>query len=382
MVSFATIKTLGIFFAPILIPKAIAFYRSFRNSIKQRPPPRPLPDLPGRAITILFATCSVFLFLSIGLPSIWPHYNIFSLTSSRLTTSTELLFRRLDGMFSGRYSPELKAKLVTPIARKIYLRFGPDTLLSCSFCSLENPNTFLLYHLPFHVFLPHLVHLFIVGVITSAPVVGEQTSGWRNKFVLVAGGLALLDTYYSATIDPTASVKGTNRPPWSLYATATTTRFLAFTLADAIFASLIYVSATNRFFYVPPTAAEQAEAAASTAASTLSAVLGKLRTVGLTRHAVVRDRTLKARDDGYWRTIAEMEKSAMQRREGGEEGGVPARPPGSVWEEREVVDAIAKVMQGRGEGGGVDFAQVGVEAEEHVSGATAGLDVGVENPAA
>lgn len=379
-----SIKTVGIFFAPILIPRALTFYRTLRSSIKQRPDPRPLPELPRRAINVLFFACFFFLILSLPFNPHAPSPNIFAQTSSKLTTSTQLLFTRL-----ARFRPDelltaedelLRSKLVTPLARKIYLRFGEDTLVSCAFCSLDNPNTYLLYHLPFHTLLPHLFHLFIVGVVTSAPLVGEQTSGWRNKFVLLAVSLALLDVYLVATIDPTPGGKASNRAPWSFHNDITPMRSLVFALVDAIFAFLIYVSSTNRFFYTPPTAAEQAEAAASTASSTLTTALAKLRTVSLTRHAVVRDRTLKARDDGYWRTVAEMEKSAMENRGSGE---APSRPPGSVWEEREVVDAISKVMQGQGQAEGMDLAQVGIEAEEHISGATAGLDVeAVENPAA
>lgn len=378
------IKTLGIFFAPILIPRAISFYRSLRTSIKQRPEPRPLPQLPRRAINVLFFSCFFFLILSLPFNPHAPSPNIFAQTSSKLTTSTQLLFTRLARLRPNELLTDeddvLRTKLVTPLARKIYLRFGEDTLVSCSFCSLDNPNTYLLYHLPFHTLLPHLFHLLIVGIVTSAPVVGEQTSGWRNKFVLLAVSLALLDAYFVATIDPNGGSRGgsaSNRVPRSFHNEITPMRSLAFALVDAIFAFLIYVSSTNRFFYTPPTAAEQAEAAASTASSALSAALAKLQTVSLTRHAVVRDGGLKARDDGYWRTVAEVEKSAMEGRGPGE---APSRSPASVWEEQEVVDAMSKVMRGQGQSGGMDLAQVGVEAEEHINGATAGLDE-VMNPA-
>lgn len=381
-----SIKTFGIFLAPILIPRALTFYRSIRNSVKRRPDPRPLPALPRRAINVLFFSCFFFLILSLPFNPHAPSPNIFAQTSSRLTTSTQLLFTRLarlrpDGLLTAE-DELLQSKLVTPLARKIYLRFGEDTLVSCPFCSLDNPNTYLLYHLPFHTLLPHLFHLLIVGIVTSAPLVGAHTSGWRNKFVILAVSLALLDVYLVATINPTPGGKASNRAPWSFYNDITPMRSLAFALVDAIFALLIYVSSTNRLFYTPPTAAEQAEVAASTASSALTTALAKLRSAGLTRRAVVRDRTLKARDDAYWRTVGETEKSALEAGRSGR-SSLSSRPPGSVWEEREVVDAISKVMQGQGQSEGMDLARVGIEAEEHISGTTAGLDgEDVETPTA
>ena len=298
------------FFAPILIPRAISYYRSFRTSIKQRPPPRPLPDLPRRAINILFFTCFFFLLLSLPYNTLNPHApepNIFALTSSRLTTSTQLVFSRLARLREGgeltARDELLREALGTTGGRKLYLRFGAETVLGCVFCGGENPGSYLLYYLPFHTLLPHFFHLLVVGVVTAAPLVGEQTSRWRNKFVLVALGLAMLDLYAVAAIDPTAGLRGKNTVPWSLYNDIEMARPLVFALVDAVFAGLVYVSETNRFFYVPPSAAEQAGQAAEQAGKTLGNVLAKVRTVGVVRQAVVRDRGLKARDDGYWRVM-------------------------------------------------------------------------------
>lgn len=97
--------------------------------------------------------------------------------------------------------------------------------------------------------------------------------------------------------------------------------------------------------------------------------LAKLRAFSVARSAVVRDESgLKGRDDEYWRAVVAMEGVS------GTDGG------GGVWEEEEVMEAVARVTNRAGagapsgEGGGVDVERVGREAGIFVESVTRGLE--------
>ncbi|OAX77476.1 hypothetical protein ACJ72_08225, partial [Emergomyces africanus] len=153
MGNYDTYKTLLIFFSPLLFRQARSLYYSLRSALTQRPQPRPLPPSAALALNILFVTTSLFLFLSLpawtGLNPHAPSPNIFTQTNSRLNTPTEILFKRL-----ARLRPNntltpldtlLKAKFTSPSLRKLYLRYGPETLLNCPFCTPDHETSYLGY---------------------------------------------------------------------------------------------------------------------------------------------------------------------------------------------------------------------------------------------
>lgn len=99
----------------------------------------------------------------------------------------------------------------------------------------------------------------------------------------------------------------------------------------------------------------------------------------MARSAVVREGGLKERDDEYWRAVVGMEGP------GGSADGV------SIWEEDEVMDAVARVTNGgsrravaEGEkhGEGVDVERVGREAGLFVESVTKWLEVEGEDGSA
>lgn len=368
-----------IFFAPILIPRAINYYRSLRVALASRPQPRPLPASAGRALNVLFFATLLFLLLSLPFNPHAPGESIFTLTRSRINTSTDVLFSRL-----ARYRPGnaltdadilLRSKFTSVGARKVYLRFGPEALTGCQFCSLDNMNTYLLYYLPFNTLLPHLLHMVIVGVVTSAPFAGREAASWRNKFTVAGLALAAIDLYVVCTRDPVqsapASIRAGIHPPSSLYHQITLLRPLAFAIFDGICALLIYVTATNRFFFAPPSQADQVDQLVSNSLSALTGASAKLHATSVTRNAVVRDKVLKDRDDGYWRTVVETQADP-----GRISTGDSSVDPSSIWEEEEVVRAMSQAMGGHGD---VDMAKLGVSAAEYVNGVTVGLDSSAES---
>jgi hypothetical protein len=362
-----------IFFAPILIPRAISLYRGLRVQIAHRRPPRAIPSEASRALNVLFGAIVLFLTLSLPFSPYAPAPNVFSQTGSRLTTPTDVIFARVarhrpDSALTD-YDKLLRSKLTSTASKKVYLRFGPDALLSCRFCLPDDIRSYLLYYLPWNVLVPHLLHLLILGIVTATPFAGSEAGRWRNWFTLGGMVLALIDLYVMSTFDPVASASSAVRagqiPPSSLFHTMSLLRPLAFTVFDSISAVLIYLSATHRFFATPPSQAEQVDQVMAAATTALANATNKLHGVSVTRNAVVRDKALKAQDDVYWRTVVAMEGSPEQTSNGS---------GGSIWEEEEVVRAMSRAMNGQSRSRGVDMAQLGVSAGEYVDGITAGLE--------
>ncbi|KAL1977965.1 hypothetical protein VTN31DRAFT_824 [Thermomyces dupontii] len=370
--TFSNLKSLLIFFGPVLLPKAINAYRNLRAVVASRPPPRPLPPSANRALNVLFAAIIVFLTLSLPIHPFAPDPNVFRQTGSRLDTPVGVIFSRLARHRPGRTLTEadtlLQEKLTSLAARKIYLRFGPDALISCAFCTPGDFKSSLLFYLPLHSLLPHLLHLSLLGLVTSAPFAGVEAGKWRRWFTTSAMVLAAIDIYVMCTFDPVAKasplVLANQIPPPSLFHNMSFLRPLSFAVFDAVCAALIYLSATGRFFFSPPSPAEQVDEAVGAGITALSNALKKLHGLSVTRNAVVRDNTLKARDDIYWRTVVAMESS---------DPSVP-KAGSSIWEEEEVARAISRVMQGRGRNGGLDLTQLRNNAGEFVDNLTAGLE--------
>ncbi|PLN76891.1 hypothetical protein BDW42DRAFT_188366 [Aspergillus taichungensis] len=375
----AAIKSLLIFFAPVIIPRLLSFYRTARVLLTHRPPPRPLPRKASQALNVFFFAIALFLALSLPWNPHAPETNIFALTRSRINTPTDVLFSRLmrhrDGNTLTAADELLRSKLVSLGARKAYLRYGPETLTGCQFCSLDNLHTHLLYYLPFNTLIPHLFHMAVIGLATSAPLAGRHAARWRNKFTLAGLALAAIDLYIVATYDPiqsgSAAVRAGMSTPMSLYDRVTVLRPLAFAVFDAACAGVIYLTATNRFFFTPPSQADQVDQLVSQALSSTADARGKLHASSVTRNAVVRDKQLKERDDAYWRTVVAMSGSGVGVGDGSGHGEGQTVVPTSLWEEEEVVRAMSRAMSGHG---GVDLAQLGVHAAEYVHGVTAGLD--------
>ncbi|KAL4809139.1 hypothetical protein BDV18DRAFT_134018 [Aspergillus unguis] len=366
-ISWNAIQSLVLIFAPIILPRLINFIRYIRVALTTRPNPRPLPAGASRALNVLFCSIVVFLVLSYPSGPLAPSPSIFSLTRSRITTSLETIFIRLARFRENGALTEadilLRSKLVSKEARRIYLRFGEKALMQCRFCTIENPNTYALFYYPLNSMVPHLFHMFVVGLATSASFAGREAARWRTKFTIAGMLLAGVDLYVVFMYDPVKSgpdaVRDGVAVPPAMFQRMAVLRPLALVCFDVVLAGLIYVSATNRWFFTPPSQADEVDKAVATSLAFMTGAGSKLHAASVTRNAVVRDRVLKERDDAYWQTVVDMD--------GQKTPGVPA----DVWEEEEVVRAMSRAMAGQG---GVDLAKLGVSAAEYVNGVTAGLD--------
>lgn len=376
-----SVKSLLIFFAPIIIPRLIGAYRNFRVSVASRPPTRPIPDGAGRALNVLFGSIAICLVLSLPFNPHAPEPNIFQLTRSRINTPTNVIFQRLTRLRPDNILTEadtlLQEKLTSFDARKMYLKFGADALLSCQYCSLGESKTYLLYYLPFNVFLPHLLHLLVLGVVTSAPFGGRESARWRSMFTVLGLVLTTIDILSVAGYDPiqraVPAVRAGQVPPSDYHRSMGLLRAVAFMLCDLVCAIVIYLSSTNRFFFKPPSVVEQLDQAVSAALTTITGANSKLHAASVTRNAVVRDKALKSRDDLYWQTMVAVENPTRATGGGAQHGRGPEKVTmvNHIWEEDEVAQAMSRAMAGQG---GVDLAQLGTDANEFVRGVTEGLE--------
>lgn len=196
---------------------------------------------------------------------------------------------------------------------------------------MDSPLSYVLYSLPFNTMMPHLFHLFIIGLVTSAPLVGRQASRWRKLFVFASLCLAGIEVAVVASYDPTvhgATAHNRLAIPRVLHNGLFYTRLIGFALFDVVSAGLIYLSATNRLFYTPPTPAEQTEQMLSAIVKTVASTSPKLYALNVAKNAVMRDEDLRRSDASYWRSVRETEKKLDD-----------------LWREPEVARAVKKASR-------------------------------------
>ncbi len=224
-------------------------------------------------------------------------------------------------------------------ARCLYLAYGPDVLTHCPFCLSDEPKTYFYYALP-AVLLPHLLHLFALGLATSSAFTGKHGSRWRTFAVVSGAAVALAECYLLGTYDFKANAR-VIRPEdldhfhWRMR----TLRGIGICILDSALAGLVWGTSTNRIFATPPTAAERTE----TAVNALDSVRGRLAAAGILRNAVVRDEGLRSKAEAYWR----REKEVMSE----------------VMDEREVVEGIRNALSGR-----INLTKIEADAKKYTDG--------------
>lgn len=333
-----SIQSLLLFFGPLVLPKALAFYRSLRAPSTVQP--RPLTPSTSYAINALFLTAIIFL--ASTLPIFGPS-NIFQTTQSRLQTPTSVLFTRL----SIKHALSPADKTLQAVfeasgleARLHYLRFGPS-ILTCPFAdpkASDASTTYLFYALP-SLLAPHLAHLAILGAVTSSRLAGPEAGRWRTAATIAGLALAAADIGAVASYDHLANARATRLSDidaffWRLKVY----RGIAVAAVDALLGWVIWLSDTRRAFVVPAPAAQRLEESTKL----LEAVLFKIRGLGAVRNVVFRDSGMRHTIDEYW-----VKEGDMMRH---------------VYEERAVVDALRDSLEK------VDMARLGVEADVYVQG--------------
>jgi hypothetical protein len=322
----------------MLLPRVIAFYRSLRtpnnnNNIALQPAS---PEA-SRALNLVFASSVVSLILT--LPFFTPS-NVFRQTSSRLQTPTPVLFNRLSTITP---QDELLRDIFTAgglEARLQYLRFGPDVLSNCPLVTdpkaHDAPSNYLICALP-SLLKPHLAHLFFLGLATSSFVGGTSAARWRTPAILSAILVALANILSVATYEHHRNALAFSASAiQNFFWTRHLLSHLAISLVSAILALLIWASATNRAFVLPPSPAAQLEAQTRLFETSLA----KYRALGAVRNVVMREAGLREKLNAYWRKEGELMHE--------------------VFEERDVLEAVNGVL------GRMDVGALGKEADLHV----------------
>jgi hypothetical protein len=298
---------------PWLIPRALGFYRSIKAS-SQGPNSavRPPPPHVQRCLNILYAC--VFVSLALTFPYFAPS-NIFQETKSRLLLQTNLIAHRLSALRQGNLTTLDEAILrkleAEPDAvRLFYAAYGPDVVANCVFCKASEPSSYLYYALPSAI-TPHILHITLLGVITSSFFSGPEGNRWRTHatiagVVLAAGELYLTWNYNWEANRTVRMVQDVDFFYWRMR----TYRHIAFALVDALLGWALWLTSTNRWMVIPPNITQQMAAATEQ----LTIAYGRLSVLGNLRNTVLRDRELRNVDAEYWaREHGEMEEIERER---------------------------------------------------------------------
>lgn len=312
MISWGTVKSLTIFFGPIILPKAIAYFRVLRAGPAPGVTVRPLPSKVARALSVLAVATLVYLILS--LPPFAPE-NLFVRTQSRLQIPTDVLFTRLTALRPGNAltatDAALRSKFVNLESRLLYLQFGPEVLADCPFCNVDDPRSYFYYALP-GLLAPHLYNLLLLSVATSTWFTGREGSKWRTPAVISSALAAALDVYLISNYNHQQNARATRLGDLDLFFwDLRVYRTVGLALINAAFAALLYLSATNRAFATPPSPAERVEGVTRALLLTKS----KLNAVGIVKNTAIRDEELRRRVEAYWTHEGRLMRDVMEERE-------------------------------------------------------------------
>ncbi|TKA24692.1 hypothetical protein B0A50_05680 [Salinomyces thailandicus] len=312
MVSWQTIQSVLLFFGPLLLPRALAFYRSIRS----RPPAavRSLPPTTSYALAVLFVS-GLIAFVS-TLPFFAPP-NIFRQTSSRLQTPGGVLLARLTALKTPTPDDQRLREVLDEgglDARLLYAHYGPHVLSSCPFTragTIDAAQTYFYYALP-SILAPHLFHLFALGIATSGVLSGKEGARWRTLAAIAGIVLGVAEVYIVATYDSRPNARSTRLSEvdfvhWKLQVW----RGLAIAAIDGALGWVIWLQATGRAFLKPPSPAERI----MDHGRQLESLLTKAKGLGVVRNGTVRDVSMRAKVTDYWTKEGEIMKDVFEQPE-------------------------------------------------------------------
>lgn len=288
------INTFAVPICLLVFRNGTSFYKSLRATYdSNRPSIRPTPPQAARALNVLFTFAIAAL--AYTLPYFSPE-NVFQVTNARLQTSNEVIFTRLAAKRPlTDFDHKLKTKINSDNGRLIYCAYGPDTVADCNFCS--NDQLAYLYYLLPSLAAPHLLHLLVLGVVTSSFLSGSEGARWRSVATLAGLALAAADLYFNLThdINANASVTGAKDINFFFWRMRQF-RGIGSAAIDGLLGWVMYLASTNRFFTLPPSPAQRIEVAARA----LEGSNFRLWATGNVRNTVVRDQELREDMTRYW----------------------------------------------------------------------------------
>lgn len=319
----------------MLLPKAISYYRSYKSNAKRpQRPIRPVPPAVSRALGILFVVSLVALIATI--PT-FATENIFTRTQSRVQIPVDVLFTRLAALRPLGLSTadnQLRHKLQSLEGKLLYLKFGPDAIANCLFCTLEDHKSYIYYSLP-AILAPHLFNAAVLALVTSGLFVGIDGAVWRRFATLSAIVMAGIDLWYLAQYDYTDNAKATRLEDLSMFFWKSRVwRCIGIAALDAMLGWLMYLSSTNRAFFAPISPAERL----ATSHRHLESVRSRLSAMGIVKNTVYRDDALRKRTEAYWVHEGQL--------------------MGEMMEDKEVMESVNNALESR-----VDVDRISADAE-------------------
>jgi hypothetical protein len=318
-----SIKSLLLFFGPMLLPKAIGYYRSIRKGSSSGRPVRAVPPNVNRALTILFTVSLISL--ASTLPIFSPE-NIFGLPQSRIQIPTDVLFTRLQPLRPHGltdFDNALRQKLLSLESRLLYFQYGPDAIANCLFCNAEDPRSYLYYSLT-SVLIPHIFNLCVLGLVTSGLFVGPEGAVWRTSVTIGAVVLAAAEIWILSTYNHQDNARATRiEDVDAFYWKMRVYRGVAVAALDAVIGWVMYLSSTNRAFVTPLSTSERIEGTLRH----LESARSKMNATGVMRNTIARDAGLRARTQAYW-----VDEGRMM---------------GEYMEDREVVEGVNNALENR-----------------------------------
>lgn len=159
---------------------------------------------------------------------------------------------------------------------------------------------------------PHLINWAAVTLVTSRLVTGRTGPQWRTYATIAGVVIAGLDIYLVVTYNHLANRRMTKLQELDFfYWNARVWRAVALAGLDVLLSGLMYLSATNRAFVNPPTAAERIEAVTRV----LGGIKGKVNALGVVKNTSSRDEELRARSTAYWNHEVRLMRDVMEERE-------------------------------------------------------------------
>ncbi|KAK7419457.1 hypothetical protein QQZ08_010827 [Neonectria magnoliae] len=305
-----SIRSLALFFGPILLPKAIGYYRSLRAASAASN--ATIQPVPARIRVVLALLAGLALACVVKTLSPFGPENLFLATQSRLQIPVDVLFNRVAaGRPLSLTDERLRPRFVNLESRLLYLQFGPDVVAHCPFCSADEPKSYFYYALP-SLLWPHIANLAVVAVVTSPSLTGRYGSQWRSLATIAACVLGALDVWFVSSYNYQANARALRLPDvdfffWNLRIY----RLIALASLDAMLAWVLYLSSTNRAFVEAPSAAQRVEAAGRA----IHLVRSKLSALGIVKNTALRDEDLRSRSQGYWAHEVRLMREVMEERE-------------------------------------------------------------------
>ncbi|KAK2591002.1 hypothetical protein QQS21_011315 [Conoideocrella luteorostrata] len=306
-----SIRSLLLFFVPILLPKAISWYRSIRSS-SHGLPIQPVPPRVRTALGLLFVLASIYLVKT--LPVFAPE-NLFVRTQSRLQIPVDVLFNRVSTFRPGNMLTStdhaLRAKFVNLESRLLYLQFGPQVLAECPFCNADEPKSYFYYALP-SILWPHLANLIVIAAMTSPTITGKYGSQWRTLATIAALTIAGLEAYVVGSYKYQSNARALRLPDIEFfYWSMRNYRLLALCALDGVLGWVLYLSSTNRAFVQLPSSSERID----DVTSRLAMARSRLSAIGIINNTAMRDEELRNRCQGYWAHEVRLMREVMEERD-------------------------------------------------------------------